>query len=270
MAQPPQNDHDFGPMKVVILAGGFGTRLAERTDEMPKPMVEVGGRPILWHILKIYGHFGFNDFLIACGYRGDQIKRFFLDYRQQTSDLVIDYVHDRVDRLTPAAEPWRVALIDTGDETATGGRIKRLAEHVGDRTFLMTYGDGLADIDIHQLLAFHRNHGRLATLTVVKTPSPFGRPTLDGDRVTAFAEKPLAPNQWISGGFFVLEPEVLSYIDDDATSFEIHSLPRLAADDQLMAYRHEGFWHPMDTLRDVRTLNRMWSQPAPPWKVWTP
>jgi len=259
----------FAPFKTVILAGGFGTRLAERTDEMPKPMVEVGGRPMLWHILKIYSHFGFNDFLIATGYRSDVIKRFFLEYRDHASDLMIDYVNNRLDRLTEPVEPWRVALIHTGDETATGGRLRRLTAHLNNERFFMTYGDGVANIDLRALLEFHEQHGRLATFAAVHHPSPFGHPRLEGDRATSFCEKPDPGGQWISGGFFVLEPDVLSYIDGDATSFENDSLPRLAADDQLMAYRHEGFWHPMDTLRDVRNLNQMWNQPAAPWKVWT-
>lgn len=255
-------------MKVVILAGGFGTRLAEHTDEIPKPMVEVGGRPILWHILKIYSHFGFGDFLIACGYKGEQIKRFFLDYRQQMSDLVFDFAADRIERLNSSIEPWRVSVIDTGAETMTGGRIGRLREHLGNATFLMTYGDGVADINLKALLRFHRAHGKLATFTAVPKPEQFGLPVLEGDRALRFAEKPASAADWISGGFFVLERKVLNYIKGDSTSFERQVLPRLAREGQLMAYRHRGFWHPMDTLRDVRKLNSLWDQADAPWKVW--
>ncbi|UCD75420.1 MAG: glucose-1-phosphate cytidylyltransferase [Phycisphaerales bacterium] len=265
-----EKDHiEFGPCKVAVLAGGFGTRLAERTDEMPKPMVEVAGRPILWHILKIYSHHGFRDFVIACGYKGDQIKRFFLEYRHRTCDLVIDFASDRVERLQNSIEPWRVALIDTGSDTMTGGRIRRLARHLGDSTFMLTYGDGVADLDIRTLLDFHRSHGKLATFTAVHPPEQFGRAKLDGSRVVSFAEKPQAPTQWINGGFFVLEPGVHDFIDGDETSFELETMPRLVKEQQLMAYPHEGFWHPMDTLRDVRNLNAMWNENAAPWKLWS-
>jgi glucose-1-phosphate cytidylyltransferase len=262
----------FGPCKVIILAGGFGTRLAEHTDELPKPMVQVGGKPVLWHILKIYSHFGFNDFLIACGYRAELIKRFFIEYRQQMSDLVIDFTSDRVQRMNPKMEPWRVALIDTGAQTMTGGRIKRLADQLDRGTFLMTYGDGVANVDLNALLRFHRKHGKLATFTAVRQPSQFGVPTLRGDQVVRFAEKQASESDWVSGGFFALEPGVLKYIAGDQTNFELESLKRLAEDGQLMAYRHEGFWQPMDTLRDVRKLNSLWANAdgsaPPPWKVW--
>jgi glucose-1-phosphate cytidylyltransferase len=264
-----QGATNLAPPKVVILAGGFGTRLAERTDETPKPMVEIGGRPILWHILKIYGHFGFNDFIIACGYRGEMIKRFFLEYRERTSDLVIDFSNGQVERLSEIADPWRVALLDTGPETMTGGRVRRVRPHLGAGTFLMTYGDGVADVDLKGLVDFHRRHGKLATFTAVPSPSPFGHPSLDGDRVASFAEKPHENGSWINGGFFALETEVIDRIDGDHVSFEIDVLPELAREGQLMAYRHEGFWHAMDTLRDVRNLNRMWEEPVTPWKVWT-
>jgi glucose-1-phosphate cytidylyltransferase len=259
----------FGPCKVIILAGGFGTRLAERTDELPKPMVQIGARPILWHILKIYSHYGFNDFLVACGYKSDIIKRFFLEYREQTSDLVFDFTDGTIERINTQIEPWRIAVMDTGPETMTGGRIKRLSEQVQDRTFMMTYGDGVADVDVAALLKFHRSHGKLATFTAVKRPSQFGEPTIVGDRVTAFAEKPATRNDWISGGFFVLEPAVLKYIDGDRTNFEFESLKRLAKDGQLMAFRHAGFWQPMDTLRDVRKLNSLWTDGNAPWRVWS-
>ena len=260
----------FGDCKVAILAGGFGTRLAEHTDAIPKPMVQIGGKPILWHILKIYSHFGFNDFVIACGYRAEDIKRFFIEYRQQMSDLVIDFAADRIERINPKMEPWRVAIIDTGAQSMTGGRIRRLAGQLGRGTFLMTYGDGVANVDVDALLRFHRKHGKLATFTAVRQPSQFGVPTLRGDQAVRFAEKQAADSDWINGGFFALEPGVMKYIPDDQTSFELDSLKHLAADGELMAYRHEGFWQPMDTLRDVRKLNSLWANadvPAP-WKVW--
>ena len=263
-----RNAGQSAPCKVVILAGGFGTRLAEQTDELPKPMVQVGGRPILWHILKIFSHFGFNDFLIAGGYKSEAIKRFFLEYREQMSDLVFDFANDKVQRIDGNIEPWRIAIIDTGEQTMTGGRLRRLARHVGNATFMMTYGDGVASVDLTALLRFHKKHRKLATFTAVRNPSMFGVPLLDGDRVVRFAEKQPGPNDWINGGFFVLEPKVMEYIADDSTSFEFHSMSRLAEEGQLMAYRHEGFWHPMDTLRDVRKLNTLWAQSQAPWKVW--
>lgn len=260
---------DLVPPKVVVLAGGLGTRLAEHTDETPKPLVEIGDRPILWHILKIYGHYGFNDFVIAAGYKADRIKRFFLEQREQMADLRIDYRTNRVERLSKIDDPWRVAIIDTGIDTMTGGRVRRLREHVGDRAFLLTYGDGVADVDIRSLLAFHRAHGRMVTFTAVPAPSQFGRPRLDGDRVVTFEEKPQDREEWINGGFFVVEPKVMDYIQGDTTSFEQMTMPRLAAMDQLRAYRHRGFWEPVDTLRDVRRLNQLWREPNPPWKVWS-
>lgn len=256
-------------MKVVILAGGFGTRLAEHTDEIPKPMVEVGGRPILWHILKIYSQFGFNDFLIAGGYKSEVIKRFFLEYREQMSDLLFDFTEGTVERINTHIEPWRVGVIDTGPESMTGGRILRLRDHIGNSSFMMTYGDGVADVNLDALLAFHRRHGKLATFTAVQRPSQFGVPAIEGDRVVRFAEKPTNETEWISGGFFVLEPAVMDYIRDDSTNFELESLKRLAEEGQLMAYRHSGFWQPMDTLRDVRKLNALWSEGKATWKVWS-
>lgn len=256
------------PERVVILAGGFGTRLAERTDAMPKPMVEIGGRPILWHLLKYFGHFGRDSFIIACGYRGEAIKRWFLDLRDQAGSLVIDYRTGRVEREDPTPEPWRVELVDTGHDTETGGRLRRLAPRLDDGTFLMTYGDGLSDVDLGALLAFHREHGRAATFTAVRHASPFGRPVIEGDRAVAFVEKPADQDAWISAGFFALEREVLDEIEGDRTSFEREVLPRLAQAGELMAYRHDGFWHPMDTLRDVRRLNDLNQSAHAPWKVW--
>jgi len=277
MAAPSSHHAAFGPCKVVVLAGGFGTRLAERTDAMPKPMVEIGGWPVLWHILKIYSHHGFNDFLIAGGYKCEVIKRFFLEYHHRESDVVIDFINDEIHRMSDdrhtdppqPVEPWRVGVIDTGDDTMTGGRIRRLAQHLPrDATFLMTYGDGLSNVNINDVLTFHRQHGRLATMTVVRQPSQFGRPELDGDRVAAFVEKPRNHNEWINAGFFALQPTVLSYISGDDVSFENDVLPRLAADNQLCAFQHHGFFHAMDTLRDVRNLNAMWQAGNVPWKIW--
>lgn len=272
MSHHSNAERGLGDMQVVILAGGFGTRLAEKTDELPKPMVEVGGKPILWHILKIYSHHGFNNFVIACGYKAEAIKRFFLEYRDRTSDLFIDYPRNSVERIDHPGtiDPWRIGLIDTGPETLTGGRLKRLAPHLGSRTFLMTYGDGVSDVDLQSLVAFHRSHGKLATFTAVHPPPRFGLPEIDEQGcVRAFAEKPATAGEWINGGFFILEPGVMDYIENDATSFETDSLAALARDGQLMAYRHEGFWHPMDTLRDLRNLNRMWTSNEAPWNVWS-
>lgn len=259
---------DFGSLKVVILAGGFGTRLAERTADLPKPMVEIGGLPVLWHLLKIYGHHDFNDFIIACGYKSMAIKRFFLEYRHRHSDLIIDYANDNVTRLGDNTDNWRVGLFDTGIETMTGGRLKRLANQIGNQTFLMTYGDGLSNVDLHALVKFHRSHGKLATFTAVHPPPRFGRPQFKGDQVVAFDEKSPDADDWINGGFFVLEPGVLDLIAGDETAFEQQPLQTLAKDGELMAYRHDQFWHPMDTLRDVRNLNNMWNSGKPPWKVW--
>ncbi|HZR00692.1 MAG TPA: glucose-1-phosphate cytidylyltransferase [Chloroflexota bacterium] len=255
-------------MKTIILAGGRGTRLSEQTDVRPKPMVEIGGRPMLWHIMKIYAHYGHNEFVVALGYLGEVIKRYFLDYQRVTSDLSIDLrtgearVHHR------QREDWTVHLVDTGDETLTGGRIKRLKDWIGGETFMATYGDGVADVDLAQLVRFHRTHGKLATVTAVRPPARFGALQFDGDHVTVFAEKPQAGEGWINGGFFVLEPEVFDYIDGDQTHFEIEPLERLAAERQLCAYRHYGFWQSMDTLRDVMFLNHRWISGDAPWRVW--
>jgi glucose-1-phosphate cytidylyltransferase len=267
-SEPSQTGGPFGPCKTVILAGGFGTRLAERTDDLPKPMVEIGPQPILWHILKIYSRFGFNDFLIAAGHRSDVIKRFFFEYRLQTSDLVFDFTTGEVNHIRSRIEPWRVAVIDTGDNSMTGGRLRRLRDLVGGATFMMTYGDGVADIDLAALLRFHQAHGKAATFTAVQRPTQFGVPRLEGDRAVAFSEKPASEGDWINAGFFVLDPRALDRIAGDDDSFELHTLPQLAAAGELMAYRHRDFWHPMDTLRDVRLLNALWTSGAAPWKVW--
>lgn len=255
-------------MKVAILAGGMGSRLAEETEIRPKPMVEIGGHPILWHIMRHYDHFGFNHFVIALGYKGDHIKRFFADYLTNTSSLRVDLAtgevrqHDGED-----CEKWVVDLIDTGRWTNTGGRIKRLAPFLGDETFMLTWGDGVSDLDLHALVEFHRSHGKLATVTAVHPPARYGNLTLEGDRVVEFSEKPLDVG-WINGAFFVLEPGVFDYIEGDATLWEHEPMERLAADGQLMAYRHPGFWQCMDTMREKRILEEMWESGRPPWRIW--
>jgi glucose-1-phosphate cytidylyltransferase len=254
-------------MKTVILAGGLGTRLAEHTDSTPKPMVEIGGSPILWHIMKIYEAADFREFVVALGYRADVVKSYFLDYHHLRNDLTITG-DGRVDVHDGARDDWRVHLIDTGIETQTGGRIKRLAEYVHDETFMLTYGDGLADVHCRELVEFHRAHGKLATVTAVRPPARFGGLLFEGDLVVEFTEKPQIGEGWINGGFFVLEPGVLDYIDGDETIWEREPLERLAAEGQLVAFRHDGFWQPMDTLRDVRLLESMWQSGDVPWKVW--
>jgi glucose-1-phosphate cytidylyltransferase len=255
-------------MKVVILAGGKGTRLSEQTDVRPKPMVEIGERPILWHIMHTYAHYGFDEFVVALGYLGDVIKRYFLDYAYLNADLTIATKSGDVEVHGRPRENWTVHLVDTGLETITGGRLKRLASWLGGETFMMTYGDGVADVDIAELLRFHRSHGKLATVTAVRPPARYGVLGLRDSRVAVFAEKPQAGEGWISGGFFVLEPQVLEYIAGDETHFEREPLERLAEQGQLQAYRHTGFWQSMDTLRDARMLNELWLTGQAPWKVW--
>ncbi len=255
-------------MKTVILAGGLGTRLSEETSARPKPMVEIGGMPILWHIMKMYGAAGFDEFVLALGYKSDVIKSFFLDYSRFRNNLTVNVRSGAADIHDGEREDWTVHLVDTGLVTQTGGRLKRLAGWLGDGTFMMTYGDGVAEIDLKALLAFHRAHGRLATVTAVRPPARFGALALDGDRVASFSEKPQGGEGWINGGFFVLEPGVLDYLDGDATVFEQDALETLAGEGQLGAYRHEGFWQCMDTLRDVRQLNAAWEQDSAPWAVW--
>ena len=256
-------------MKVGILAGGKGTRLAEETVIRPKPMVEIGGRPILWHILMIYSSFGFNEFAIALGYKGDFIKRYFADYCILSGNLTIDF--GRNDPLVPhehRGAPWKLDLIETGDETLTGGRIKRLKPYLGEGTFMLTWGDGVSDIDLNRLVAFHRRHGKLATVTAVRPPARYGHMSFDGDQVVAFEEKPQTAEGWINGAFFVLEPEVHDYIEGDLVMFEHAPLENLARDGQLMAYRHEGFWAAMDTLRDKHNLEKHWDSGERPWATW--
>jgi glucose-1-phosphate cytidylyltransferase len=255
-------------MKVAILAGGFGTRLAEETEIRPKPMVEIGGKPILWHIMKIYAHFGFNDFLIALGYKGEYIKKYIVDYCSLSNNLTVNMKNGQVERHDCSDLDWTVQLIDTGLKTMTGGRIKRLAPYVGDATFMLTWGDGVADIRLDKLLDFHRSHGKLATLTAVRPPARYGHLDLDGDRIREFSEKPQTREGWINGAFFVLEPGVFDYIDNDSTQFEHEPLENLAAEGQLMAYRHDSYWQCMDTLREKYILENYWNSGEAPWRVW--
>lgn len=253
--------------KVVILAGGLGSRLAEETEIRPKPLVEIGGRPILWHIMKIYSKYGLNDFVICLGYKGYMIKEYFANYHLHMSDVTLDLSNNSMTVHQRRAEPWRVTLVETGDNTMTGGRIRRAREHVGDRDFCLTYGDGVAEIDISALLAFHEQHGLPATITAVQPPARFGTLEVLGDRALNFREKSPADGTWINGGFLVLSPQVIDYIEGDETVFEQAPLQRLSAEGRLAAYRHTGFWHPMDTLRDKRHLEQLWSSGKAPWSV---
>lgn len=255
-------------MKVVILAGGKGTRIAEETVTRPKPMVEIGGRPILWHIMSIYAAQGLNDFVVACGYRGELIKEYFASFFVHHSDFTINLKDGSKDVLSAGAPDWRVSVIDTGLDTMTGGRVKRLQPWLSGGAFMVTYGDGLGAIDTKALLAFHRAHGKLATVTAVRPPARFGNLALEGDRVREFAEKPQAGEGWINGGFFVFEPALFDYIADDSTSLEQEPLERIAAEGQLMAYKHEGFWQPMDTVRERQLLESLWASGGAPWKLW--
>jgi glucose-1-phosphate cytidylyltransferase len=255
-------------MRVVILAGGSGTRLAEETEVKPKPMVEIGGRPIVWHIMKHYAHYGFKDFFIALGYKGEVIKRYFLDYYTLNGSMTVNLSNGDVQVHNKECEDWVIHLIETGLHTNTGGRVKRLESWLKDETFMVTYGDGVSDVDLHDLLRFHRSHGRLATVTAVRPPARFGGLIFDGDLVAEFTEKPQIGEGWINGGFLVLEPGALNYLEGDNASLEVEGLERLAADGQLAAYRHSRFWQCMDTLRDVRLLDGLWQSGKPPWKVW--
>jgi glucose-1-phosphate cytidylyltransferase len=255
-------------MKAVILAGGLGTRLAEETTVRPKPMVEVGGKPVLWHILKNYSHHGINDFVICLGYRGYLIKEYFANYFLHMSDVTFDLAENRMEVCHRHCEPWRVTLVDTGERTQTGGRLRRVRDYLDDGTFCFTYGDGLADVDIAASIRFHREQKRLATLTAVQPAGRFGALDIDGQRITRFEEKPQGDGSWINGGFFVLEPEVLALIEGDDTAWESEPMERLARDGQLSAFTHRGFWQPMDTLRDRTRLEELWQSGHAPWKVW--
>jgi len=255
-------------MKVVILAGGRGSRLSEETDAKPKPMVEIGGRPILWHIMKHYAHYGFREFLIALGYKGEMIKRYFLDYYLLNGSMTINLSNGEVRPHRKECEDWLMHLMDTGPLTNTGGRIKRLEPCLKDETFMATYGDGVSNIDLQDLLRFHRSHGKLATVTAVRPPARFGGLVLEGDCVPKFTEKSQASEGWINGGFFVFEPGLFQYLLGDETSLELDALERIAADGCLAAYKHDGFWQCVDTLRDLRVLESLWQSAKPPWKVW--
>jgi glucose-1-phosphate cytidylyltransferase len=255
-------------MKVVILAGGFGTRLSEETETKPKPLVEVGGHPLLWHIMKHYGSYGFSEFFVAAGYKSELIKRYFLDYAALNSDLSIEIRSGKVDSHGVSADDWVVHVVDTGVETATGGRVRRLRTWLEGGTFMATYGDGVANVDLAALLEFHRHHGRVATVSAVRPPSRFGGLVFDGDLVTEFTEKPQIGEGWINGGYLVFEPAVFDYLEGDQTSLEADALERLARDGQLVAYRHDSFWQCMDTLRDKRLLERLWDEGSAPWKLW--
>jgi glucose-1-phosphate cytidylyltransferase len=256
-------------MKVAILAGGFGSRLAEETVVRPKPMVEIGGYPILWHIMRHYSYYGFREFIIALGYKGEYIKKYFADYCSLAGDLSLDFTTRRITTNGDGELSWTVRLVETGIRTNTGGRIKRLSDHVGDQTFMLTWGDGVSNINLHSLLDFHKSHGKLATLTAVRPPARYGHLDLVGSKVIRFSEKPQASEGWINGAFFVLEPEVLNYIDGDDIQFEKEPLERLAKDGQLMAFQHESFWQCMDTLREKHILETLWESGQAPWKIWS-
>jgi glucose-1-phosphate cytidylyltransferase len=257
-------------MKAVILAGGLGTRISEETSIKPKPMIEIGGKPILWHIMKTYSHFGINDFVVCCGYKGYVIKEYFANYFLHMSDVTFDMATNQMQVHRINAEPWKVTLVDTGDETMTGGRIKRIASYVeGEEIFCLTYGDGVCDVDITALIQFHKQQKVKATVTATVPPGRFGALVISGERVKTFMEKPKGDGSMINGGFFVLSPKVIEYIADDQTLWEREPLERLAQEGNLAAYQHHGFWQPMDTLRDKNLLEELWSSGKAPWKVWT-
>lgn len=256
-------------MKAVILAGGLGTRISEETHLKPKPMIEIGGKPILWHIMKTYSSHGVNDFVICCGYKGYIIKEYFANYFLHMSDVTFDMTSNQMEVHHKHAEPWRVTLVDTGNETLTGGRLKRVANYLkGEESFCFTYGDGVADVDITAQILFHRQHGKLATVTAVQPPGRYGALLCEGNAIRGFQEKPPGDGAWINGGFFVLDPKVIDYIAGDQSSWEGEPLSRLAAEDQLMAFEHRGFWQPMDTLRDKNHLEELWQNGQAPWKCW--
>lgn len=255
-------------MKAVILAGGLGTRISEETSIRPKPMVEIGGKPILWHIMKIYSAHGINDFIVCLGYKGYMIKEYFANYYLHMSDVTFDMTNNKMEVHQNSAEPWRVTLVDTGAETMTGGRLRRIRTYLDDEDFCLTYGDGVCDVDIRRLVEFHKREGGLATLTAVQPPGRFGAINMEKHRITSFEEKPQGDGGWISGGFFVLSPKVIDYIESDATAWEREPLDRLARQGDLSAFMHKGFWHPMDTLRDKNYLEELWGSGKAPWKTW--
>ncbi|HXV43655.1 MAG TPA: glucose-1-phosphate cytidylyltransferase [Anaerolineae bacterium] len=257
-------------MKAVILAGGYGTRISEESSVKPKPMVEIGGKPILWHVMKIYSAYGINDFIICCGYKGYVIKEYFANYFLHMSDVTFDMQHNKMEVHQNSAEPWKVTIVDTGEGTMTGGRIKRVKDYIGDEAFCLTYGDGVGNVDIKRLVSFHRDQKTLATLTAVQPPGRFGAFSLgyDANKISTFKEKPHGDGAWVNGGFFVLEPAVMEYIAGDSTVWEQDPLERLAQSGALSAYKHEGFWQPMDTLRDKNYLEGLWDSGKAPWKVW--
>ena len=255
-------------MKVAILAGGLGTRLSEETSVKPKPMVEIGGKPILWHIMNIYAAYGFKEFVIALGYRGELIKDYFINYHYRSRNLTVQLRNGDISVHEGDSEDWIVHLLDTGADTNTGGRVKRVAEFIGDEPFMLTYGDGVSNINIPKLIEFHQTQKKLATLTAVRPPARFGQMILEDGKVTEFKEKPQIGEGWINGGFFVLQPEIVNYIEGDQTAWEFESLEKIAADGQLAAYQHEDFWQSMDTLRDVHLLEKLWHEGNAPWKIW--
>lgn len=256
-------------MKVVILAGGFGTRLSEETDLKPKPMVEIGGKPILWHIMKIFSKYGFNDFVVLLGYKGYYIKEYFANYFLHQSDVTIDMQNGSIDVLNNSSEPWKITLLDTGIKSMTGGRIKRAKEFIGDEAFMLTYGDGVSDVNISELIKFHKSHGKAITMTSAQPDGRFGALEITcNSQVKSFHEKPKGDGNWVNAGFFVCEPKVFDYIKNDLTVFEQEPLKNLALDGEMFAYKHDGFWKPMDTLKDKNDLNKLWDSGKAPWKTW--
>lgn len=255
-------------MKVVLLAGGLGTRISEESYLKPKPMIEIGGKPILWHIMKIYSHYGLNEFIICCGYKGYVIKEYFSNYSLHNSDVTFDMQNNKMIVHNNSAEPWKVTLVDTGEQTMTGGRLGRIRQHLGNEDFCLTYGDGVSDVNIGELLKFHKEHNKAATLTATRPPGRFGALQLNGSSVASFEEKPVGDGNWINGGFFVLKPEVLDLIDGDNTIWERKPMETLAKNGQLQAFFHKGFWQPMDTLRDKNLLEELYAKGDAPWKLW--